>query len=213
MAQKSNRFQFGYLLLGLLLIAVGVLFIVFEGVLEKLALTLGIILILYAAYLLVVALSHEKRGALFVIRLVIAFAVLVGGALTIIFREDVGNHLLALFALVLIIDGSFKLQLTANLKTYTLPLFWVMLVLATGVIAGGFIAIRYPLSKNDLFLGLLLVLDGISNLFSPFGRASCEKAARAIRIVGDADVSSEDLVTEESSVSESDFESDSDSGF
>ena len=181
MLKSLKRFGWGYILLFLLLLAVGICLISFHQALSDVALAIGIILLVFGIVFAVLTMADKRRGIRFALRMILALSAIIGGAVTLTFRTEAAGTLVSFLALFLIVDGSFKLQTTALSKRYGLALWWFVLVPAVLVILGGFSALRVDISTDEalrgvsLLLGITTVVDGIANLLSAFFVLRCEQ--------------------------------------
>ncbi len=167
---KKTRF-FGYILIAILLLAIGVLFIAFNNSLKILTICVGVILALFGIVFGIVAIAGKDRGFTFVMKIILAVICLGCGVVTAILNEKAAEILAALFALLLIVDGSFKLNTSAMSKRYGVRLWWIMLIPAVLLISGGFGLIKYaPQSSGamSVILGVLIIIDAIINFASVF---------------------------------------------
>ncbi len=173
MFRKIKTYSWGYFMFAVLLMAVGGCFLAFckEELLEKAVLIIGALLTVFAIVFGVLTLSHKTRGASFFFRMTFAILALIGGVVTMILREGAISIVLDIAGLLLIIDGSFKLQTTVRMKTFYNPIWWIMLVISVLSILGGFFMVKGGIDNTVLrsvLLGTTLVIDGIGNLLSTF---------------------------------------------
>lgn len=165
MISKLKNFPWGYLLFALLSVASGVAFFVFSGMLDALALTVGILLLVCGIIYGILTLSGERRGFLFFCRLFFAVAVIVGGILIIVVRAQSVGLLVSLIALFLIIAGSFSLQSVTTGKSCRGFSRWFLAVLAVLDIGGGYVLLHFTpdITVVPYLIGTLLVLAGLAN--------------------------------------------------
>lgn len=180
MLEKIKNFKWGYVLIFLILAAVGVLCIVFPETLKIVSIVSGVMIAIYGIVLFVLTLSKKERGAGFVFRVIIAIMATLAGTVTAIFNQQAIAILTSLLGLYLVIDGSFKLQTTVMSKRYKVASWWIMLTFAVIIILGGFGSLKIvPTEANAKLtawlLGITLIFDGIANLFSAFYIAAYEK--------------------------------------
>jgi uncharacterized membrane protein HdeD (DUF308 family) len=178
MLEKIKSFGWGYVLIFIILSAIGIAFIAFRELLTALAIAIGIILIFAAAALAVSAIANRNRGVSFSLKIFFAVCVLIAGAVCVIFNAKAASVIVSLISLVLIIDSSFKLHTAAMSKRYSLPLWWMILVLSVPVIAAAFVMIKYPPENQALtsvLTGVTIIIDAISNLLSAFYLSACER--------------------------------------
>ena len=166
-----KKVHWAYLLFAVSLIGVGLCFIVFENALTSLAVVIGILVSIAAVLQAVSAMADNNRQLKFYFRMTVAVLTLAAGVVTMIAQESAIQVLTSLFGLLLIIDGSFKLQTTIQSKRYRVAGWWVLLAVAVATILGGFFLTKFPPESQNilaLLLGLVLIVDGIGNFFSLF---------------------------------------------
>ena len=180
MLKKLKSFKWGYVLIFLVLAAIGVLCIVFPETLKIVCITAGIILALYAAVLFTLTLVRRERQAGFAVKIVISGISLAAGIVMAILNQKAVGVLTSLLGLYMVIDGSFKLQTTVLSKRYKVAAWWIMLALAIIVITGGFISLKWTPTEDNAawtsrILGVTLIVDGIANLLTPIFAPAYEK--------------------------------------
>ena len=181
MFKKLKEFKWGYMIITLGLIAVGVCLIAMSNALVALAITIGCLLAISGIIFGIITLANKSRGFAFGFKIFFAAIALIGGVVTAIFNEGTVEILVSIFSLLLIVDASFKLNTTFMSKRYSLPLWWVILSLSITVIVGGFFMIKYPpesISVTSVLLGIIFIIDAVSNFLSAFFLAEIEKRQR-----------------------------------
>ncbi len=178
MLGKIKSFRWGYILLFLMLAAIGVCFIAFQDTLPTLALVIGIILIIYGVFAGVIALADKKRGGKFAFRVTVALICVICGLVTAVLRESAVDILASLIGLFLVMDGSFKLHTAAMSKRYKLLSWWLMVVPAALVILGGFASLK--LDRTEMvtlswIIGITMIIDAVANFMSAFYVGGFEK--------------------------------------
>ena len=171
MLEKLKKFDWGYILVFLVLTAIGVCLIAMSDALKVMAITIGCIVIAGAIALGVLALLDKRRSIGFAFKVFFSASCLVAGILTLIFNENAADVIIAVLALLLIIDASFKLNTTIMSKRYLIPLWWVELALCVATIVISFIMIRFTpenISVASVMLGIAFIIDAIANVASPF---------------------------------------------
>ena len=157
----------GYLFLAALAIAISICFFSFgEKMLETLAVVIGIIVVLAGTVLATLAISNRTRGLIFGLRIALAVAVLASGIVTLVLRKPAIEVLTNIFALLIIVDGSFKLNSAALSHRSRSRAYVFLIVISVITIACGFLAITYV--PRAYMLGLGLLFDALANLFSTF---------------------------------------------
>lgn len=170
MLEKLKKFNWGYILISLTLAAIGVCLIAMNNALKAMAITIGCMVIIGGIVFGILALVDKRRSFAFAFKIFFSVACLVAGVLTLIFNEGAADLIIAVLALVMIIDASFKLNTTVMSKRYLLPMWWVQLALSIAVIAISFIMIKFTpgkLSVSSVMLGISFIIDAIANMISP----------------------------------------------
>lgn len=186
MFQKLKSFPWGYLLFAVLLGCIGGCFLGFcdKELLPTGVLVIGIALTVFAIVYGVVSLSLRGRGVNFFFRMAFAILALLGGVITIIFYNVAVEVVITVIGLLLVIDGSFKLQTTVHLKHYRSFFWWVMLAVSLVPILGGFFLTKFYATASadaktlSVFLGLTIVVDAVGNLLSAFSTPFIEKGRK-----------------------------------
>ena len=166
--ENKQRFG-GYLLIATVLLAIGVVFIIFKESLKVLAISVGILLSVFAIVYGILTVASKNRGFGFAVKIAISIIALTAGVVTAILNEKTVEILAALFSLLLIVDGSFKLNTSAMSKRYSVKCWWLLLIPSVLLIAGGFYLIKYTptaIATLTLILGILIVTDAVINYAS-----------------------------------------------
>ncbi|MBQ8719599.1 MAG: DUF308 domain-containing protein [Clostridia bacterium] len=179
MLEKLKSFKWGYILIGLTLIAVGVLFLAFSNALNYLAIAIGIVQLLFGVIYVALTIAKTGRGVSFYFNIVFAATAIISGATTLIVRENSIDIIASLIALLLIIDSGFKFHTAAMSKRYNKFGWWFILSLSALTAAGGYWMLKFPPAEIlgiSILLGIILIIDGVSNIFSAFYLTACEKS-------------------------------------
>ena len=171
MLKKIKSFNWGYILIGALLVAIGVCFIAFQDAFSALAITMGIILAIVGIGFLVNALIDKKRNVIFGLKIVLAAICIICGTVTAITQDSAILVIANIFFLLLIVDGAFKLQLAIMSRRYSFYGWWIILGVSVGVIVCSFLLSKLT-PENPVTLtilsGILFIIDGINNILSAF---------------------------------------------
>ena len=171
MLEKLKKFDWGYILISVALGVMGVCLIALNNTLKAMAVTVGCLVIAGGILLGALALMDKRRSIGFAFKVFFSTACLIAGILTLIFNENAADIIIAVLALLLIIDASFKLNTTIMSRRYLLPLWWVELALSVAIIIISFIMIRFTpenISIASVMLGIAFIIDAIANIASPF---------------------------------------------
>ena len=169
---EKKKFAWGYLLIALLFATLGVLFISIQEALDLLAVSIGVTLALFSVFFALLTLSKKDRGGKFFLRIIFSIMALIAGIVTAVFKAGAVLVILSISGLLLIIDGSFKLQTAIRLREGRSFMFWVMSALAIPTIILGFILIQFLPEVLEpwcsILLAIALLLDSASNFLTAF---------------------------------------------
>ena len=189
MAKIKQKFNYGAAVLGLVLFAVGVLFIVFTNAVTVLTVTLSIITLVLGIGFGSFQLARIEKTLSFTLKISAAIAAIVCGTVTLILRDSAASVVAEVFCLLLIIDGSFKLHESVNAIRYKLFGWWFLTVLSLFVIIVAYIMAKQSFdfadsetSKLPLLLGVTICADGVANVFAPIYEAVRRKKQTQIII-------------------------------
>ena len=183
MLKTLKKWSIGYVILGIMLITVGVCFISFNNSLKVLSITIGVLLAIFATVYGVITIANTSRGVSFAFKITFASIALICGVVTAIFNEKTIEIIVALISLLLIIDGSFKLNTAAISKRVNVRSWWIFLVLAALTIVGAFAVLKYTPERtvtSSVILGIVLIIDGASNILSSVYVPSLTKRVKKI---------------------------------
>lgn len=178
MTEKTKFSKLGYYVIALMLFAMGLVFIICNNLLAALGIAIGIMLALFGAVYAVIAISSHERGVMFAVKIAFAAICFICGALTAIFHNGAVEIIAAIFSLLLIVDGSFKLNSAAECKRYFVELWWILLIPALLTIAGSFWMIKYPPENPqtiNIIIGIIFIIDALGNVMTAPLQARCEK--------------------------------------
>ena len=178
-----KSFRWGYLLIALFLMIMGVLFMIYPTQSVNItAYIIGVSCIIFAIVYLVKVLSNRKRGFAFAISIIFSICTLICGIMAFIFPSFTASTYPMIIGLLIVIDGAFKLQTVINAKRYDLKMWWFLLIFCCIVILCGFLLIRIPYPEENsipfiIFFGGSLFLTGVQNLLSLFYFGKISKKA------------------------------------
>lgn len=171
MLEKIKGFSWGYILIGVLLGAVGISFISFQDAYNSLAIAMGIILAVFGIGLLVATLITKARDLKFSLKIIISVIAIVCGIVTAITQDKAIAVIANIFFLLLIVDGAFKLQLSILSRRFSFFGWWIILGLSVGIIICAFLLSKFTPSEPatlSTLSGILILIDGILNLLAAF---------------------------------------------
>ena len=186
--KRIKSFRWGYLFLSVILCTIGACFVVYPTQsMNTTSYIIGAIALIASIVQLVNILANEKRGFGFAIAIIVDASTFICAAIAFIFPEATVQFYPVIMGLIIIIDGSFKLQTVVNAKKYSLKLWWFLLVFACLSILGGFLLIRMHYNEENIILyliilGISIFICGLQNLFSLFylGKITKEASERAV---------------------------------
>ena len=177
--EKIKNFKWGYVFVFFINAIISIFLFSFNNAsLNALAISIGVIVIIGAIVLAFLTLASTARGFSFGVKMCFSVLMLISGIVVIIARTATINVMVGIFALAMIIDGSFKFHTAAMSKRFKLWCWVLLLVLSTILIAGGYITIEWLTIENTItvyVLGILFAIDSIANLFSAFYISAYEK--------------------------------------
>jgi uncharacterized membrane protein HdeD (DUF308 family) len=170
-----KKFRWGYLLISLVLCAVGLCFIIYPNnsikigsyIIAAAAMLVGIILAIKV-------LADRKRDFSFATSIFSAVLTVACGVVALIIPNEIFKLYPMLIGLFIILDGSFKLQTVINAKRYKIKCWWLLLLFAVISIIGGFFVIRLRVDIDvsyrffSVIMGASLCSCGLQNFLSLF---------------------------------------------
>ena len=176
MIERLKNVKWGYGLMAVLSALLGILSFVFNNnMLAGLAIAIGIVTILGAAVILVIAIADRERSVSFFLKCVLSAALLAAGITVLCVRESVMDIIISVFGLLLVLDGAFKAYEWVSVQTEKNVWWWINAMLAVAVIAGGYVSIRWSGAKFSIFvLGADFILDAVLNVFALVSKKSKE---------------------------------------
>lgn len=171
MLKKLKNFGWGYILIGALLLAIGICFISIQDAYETLAIVTGAIMTVAGIGFGIYTLMDKKRGVKFAIKLAIAIAALICGIVTMFVKQNAVVVIANILCLLLIMDGSFKLQLSILSRRPTYYGWWIVTVLSVALIISSFLLCKFTPSDPAAlatFSGIVICADGILNILAAF---------------------------------------------
>ena len=170
LVKKIKTVNWGYLWLAALIGGAGILILAYPNkTLDVVAITIGVVTLLFGAVQAIRVLSDKRRGFRFAVGIVAASIAVIAGTLCLILRDQIKAFLPSLVCLFLIIDASFKLQTVARARQFKSKACWALMVLSIVTVALSFIVIRMEGGNVKTILvlfGLALMADALGNLVS-----------------------------------------------
>ena len=104
------------------------------------------------------------------------------GVLVAAFNDASFDVLLGVLCLLMIIDGSFKLQTSIKSKLLSVDGWWIITVISAAVIISAFLLARIAPGNTRgaaIWLGITALADAAGNFLSTFWTAKCKTAEKA----------------------------------
>ncbi len=173
---SAKKFRWGHFLISLVVFLAGVCLLIFPNV----SLTAGSYIIASSAILtgiitFIKLLANRSRGATFASGIISCVLTLVCGIVGLFIPDKIMEYYPMFIGLILVIDGTFKLQSVINAKRYEIKFWWGLLIASVITIAGGFLCIRLRLGEGEtdvfifsLILGIAVIFCSIQNFISLF---------------------------------------------
>ena len=180
--KKIKSINWGYLWLAILIGGAGILILAYPGkTMDVVAITVGVVALLFGAVQAVRFLTKKRRGFAFAIGIISASVAVIAGILCLILRQQIKEFIPSLVALFLIMDATFKLQTVVRARQFKSKACWALMVLSIVTVTFGFLVIRMEggdAEKILVLFGIDLIADALGNLFSLFFVGVVERAER-----------------------------------
>ncbi len=173
MLERIKRFGWGYIAIAVLLIGIGISFVAFSDALIALAITVGITLTAFGIVYGVLTLAARERSIGFAIRITFAVLAIIAGVVVAVLKDSSVSVIVDIMCLLLIVDGSFKLNTAIKMKRFSTFGWWFMLTLSVAIIIASFAVTKLltadtAASTLTVVMGIIIIADGLANFLSPF---------------------------------------------
>ncbi len=169
---EQKDYHVGYLFLAVVLIALGLLLLLYPAESIK---TIGYIIasaaLIFGLLCLIHTLSGLRRGFRFALSMLGSISTIICAAVLFFTVENTFATFVSIIGLVIVVDASFKLQTVVLSHRYGPKTYWILLAIACIAIFGGFLCIRTAFEDARALarlLGLTLIVSGLGNLLSTF---------------------------------------------
>ena len=177
--KSKPSFPYGYILLGLLASCIGACFLTLSNVYTLLAIAMGIVMIIFSLIPFASAFISNKRGVLFVLKIIASVSGIVAGIVTLIVQSGAIYVIANVLYLAMIIDGAYKVGAAIHSHKFYLMRFWVITVLGGFIVVSAFLVSKFEISAEGdsavihaMLTGVLLIIDGVINILYAFFRKS-----------------------------------------
>lgn len=177
--KSKPSFPYGYILLGLLASCIGACFLTLSNVYALLAIAMGIVMIIFSLIPFASAFISNKRGVLFVLKIIASISGIVAGIITLIVQSGAIYVIANVLYLAMIIDGAYKVGAAIHSHKFYLMRFWVIAVLGGFIVVSAFLVSKFEISAEGdsavihaMLTGVLLIIDGVINILYAFFRRS-----------------------------------------
>lgn len=165
-----KRAKIAYIIASSLMIALGLLFIIFPRETTAAACyVLGAVMILFGLAKIVGYFSKDLFRLAFQFDLALGLMAIILGVLVICYPNALQAMLPYVVGVYAIIDGIAKFQISVDAKRFGYKKWWILIVFALLTTAAGVLLIVYPAAGTDvllILLGISLILDGAENLYT-----------------------------------------------
>ncbi len=172
--KSIKSFRWGYLVIAIILCVAGACFVIYPTqAMNITSYIIGGVALIASIVQLVKILSAKERGIGFAVAIVADATTFICACVAFLFPSAVMNVYPMVIGLLIIIDGSFKLQTVIYAKRYDMKMWWFLLVFSCLAILGGFSLIRMQYSNESsiaylILFGISLFICGLQNFFSLF---------------------------------------------
>ncbi len=168
--EKLKAIKWNYVIEALIMIAIGVVLIVWpQGSLEIMAKALAILLILVGVVLVVSYIVHKERTFVVSGGLALGLVVAAIGVWIFLNPSPFIDFIPKLFGLFIVVGGIFNLVQTISLIRVSYPNWWLSMIFAlVTIIMGGILLFNTKFAENILvtIIGSFLVFDGVTNVWT-----------------------------------------------
>lgn len=185
MIRKLKAVKWGYLVIAAVSLLFGVLLVTFSNTLHYVALTVGCCLILLSIGLMIKLAVMKRRGFAFGLGIVMAVMALICGVVTVVLHQEAGKTVADVLCLVMLVDGSLKLSTAVEAIRNRFFGRWVILVLSLFVIVASFLLTKNQPEALGIYLGVIMLVDALTNAFTTVFAARNEKRLREIILTDD----------------------------
>ena len=161
-----------YIASGVLLCALGVMFLCLQDVrLRILCILLGALMLLFAGAKIVGYFSKDPYGLAFQFDLALGVSVAVLGAVFLLRKEIMISTVAVAVGLFVLIDGAFKLQTAIDAQKFGMRAWWLILLgaILTDAVAVSLIFFPEESASGMMnMVGIALIVDAAQNLYNTF---------------------------------------------
>lgn len=182
MFEKLKSAGWKYSALGAAVFVTGLCFLFLHNSLTALTVVVGIFLSLLGAGMTCLSIFKKSKGFVFIIKIVTSTLLFTVGVLVAAFNDASFDVLLGVLCLLMIIDGSFKLQTSIKSKLLSVDGWWIITVISAAVIISAFLLARIAPGNTRgaaIWLGITALADAAGNFLSTFWTAKCKTAEKA----------------------------------
>ncbi|MCD7735824.1 MAG: DUF308 domain-containing protein [Lachnospiraceae bacterium] len=171
--KKVKEFSRSYIFLSILYIAIGIVLLVWPNLkIETIGNGLGIIMIVVGAtYAVIYFTGNRKQEGYLQVDLVIGIVCAAFGVFILLTPEFLAMILPFAMATVLLVGAIVKIQSAVSMKRLFIRRWYLALIGALIIIALGIVLLVFPFKKDSymlLYIGVCLILDGLTNLMGLF---------------------------------------------
>lgn len=171
--KNGRKFASGYLLIALALILIGVCFIAFNSnSMEIFGYVAGGITLVAALVFVLINWLKGDRGFMFAVKAALGVAGVLCGIAIMLRGKTMMEYVFSVFAVLIMIDASLKLNSVMKLKDLKNAAWWLMLIFIVFAIIGNACVLKFydggSESAKSIFMGIVMLDSGILNILYPF---------------------------------------------
>ncbi len=168
--KRLKTAKYGYIILSVLLCALGIVLIAFPGFsVSMLCWIGGILLILFGIVKIVGYVSKDLYRLAFQYDLAFGILLIALGAVLILRTDSMVHIICILLGVCILADALLKVQISIDSKMFGIRLWWMILAAAVLTGVAGFLLIFRPYESAQavmILLGISLLTEGILNLIT-----------------------------------------------
>ncbi len=157
-----------YVIVSIAMTILGIVMVVHPSVtIDMLCIVTGIVLLVGGIVKIANFASHSSPAFRFDIVAGVVLCVI--GLLFLLIPQTMASILGIVFGVFIFVEGAFRIRTALDARWFGLRLWWLILTAAVFMMLCGVFIALFPFSAESVlitFLGILLIIDGVQNLFN-----------------------------------------------
>ncbi|MBR1759526.1 MAG: DUF308 domain-containing protein [Lachnospiraceae bacterium] len=170
MQQSIRKFKVTHYLSALLLVAAGVILVIWpEMTLTTICMVIGGIVAAVGVFYIIAYFVRDRLKSILGMDLVLGLLITAVGILILTHTKTVISMIPVIFGVVLLISSLVKVQTAVDMKRLHVKRWWITLLFAVMTIILAVVLIRNPfeaMATLMVYVGICFIVDGILTLFS-----------------------------------------------